>query len=138
VNLSTQHFRAMRGQTAVYSLPTSTGLPSSATVPGRFRILDKIPNAYSRMWKLKMPYWMGIYWAGTAENGIHALPINRKGQTIWGNLLGPIGLLRSRLRVWRLGRSAQPGSPRPLPRPQLIATGTQLIASDADKGAAAS
>ena len=78
----------MRGQTAVYSLPTSTGLPSSATVPGRFRILDKIPNAYSRMWKLKMPYWMGIYWAGTAENGIHALPINRKGQTIWGNLLG--------------------------------------------------
>ena len=88
VNLSTQHFRAMRGQTAVYSWPTSTGLPSMATVPGRFKILDKIPNAYSFIWKLKMPYWMGIYWAGAAENGIHALPINRKGKTLWGRLLG--------------------------------------------------
>jgi len=65
-------------------------------------------------------------------------PLSLVALEIWGNLLGPIGLLRSRLRVWRLGRSAQPGSPRPLPRPQLIATGTQLIASDADKGAAAS
>ena len=88
VNLSAQHFRAMRGQTAVYSWATSTGLPSMATVPGRFKILDKIPNAYSYIWKLKMPYWMGIYWAGKAENGIHALPINRKGKTLWGNLLG--------------------------------------------------
>jgi lipoprotein-anchoring transpeptidase ErfK/SrfK len=88
VNLSTQHFRAMRGQTPVYSWPASTGLPSMATVPGHFKILDKIPNAYSRIWKLKMPYWMGIYWAGKAENGIHALPINRKGQTLWAGLLG--------------------------------------------------
>ncbi len=89
VNLSTQHFRALRGQTTVYSFVTSTGTPSSRTQPGRFRVLDKIPHAYSRMWKLKMPYWMGIYWvSGTAENGIHALPINRMGQTIWGGLLG--------------------------------------------------
>ena len=88
VNLTTQRFRALRGQTTVYSFPTSTGIPSMRTVPGRFRILDKISDAYSRIWKLQMPYWMGIYWAGTAENGIHALPINRKGQTLWGGLLG--------------------------------------------------
>jgi lipoprotein-anchoring transpeptidase ErfK/SrfK len=88
VNLTTQHFRAMRGQTTVYSFPASTGRPSMATVPGRFKILDKIPNAYSNIWKLKSPYWMGIYWAGKAENGIHALPIDLKGRTLWGNLLG--------------------------------------------------
>jgi lipoprotein-anchoring transpeptidase ErfK/SrfK len=88
VNLTTQRFRAMRGQSVVYSWPTSTGLPSMRTVPGRFKILDKIPDAYSRIWKLKMPYWMGIYWAGKVENGIHALPINRKGVTLWAGLLG--------------------------------------------------
>ena len=88
VNLTTQRFRALRGQTTVYTFPTSTGISSMRTVPGRFKILDKISDAYSRIWKLQMPYWMGIYWAGTAENGIHALPINRQGQKIWGNLLG--------------------------------------------------
>jgi lipoprotein-anchoring transpeptidase ErfK/SrfK len=89
VNLTTQRFRALRGQTTVYSFVTSTGLPSMRTQPGRYKVLDKIPNAYSRIWKLKMPYWMGIYWvSGTVENGIHALPINLKGQTLWGGLLG--------------------------------------------------
>ena len=35
-----------------------------------------------------MPYWLGIYWVGTIENGIHALPINANGTTLWAGVLG--------------------------------------------------
>jgi len=35
-----------------------------------------------------MPNWLGIYWAGTAENGIHALPILSNGERLWGGVLG--------------------------------------------------
>ena len=36
----------------------------------------------------QMPYFMGIYWAGSLENGIHALPILSNGQTLWAGYLG--------------------------------------------------
>jgi tetratricopeptide (TPR) repeat protein len=88
INLTTQRFRAMQGQTAVYTFATSTGEPGRPTQPGRYQILDKIPNAYSRFWNLWMPYWMGIYWAGASENGIHALPILSNGQKLWAGFLG--------------------------------------------------
>jgi len=88
VNLTTQRFRALRGDTVVYSFVTSTGEPERPTTPGRYEVLDKIPNAYSRFWNLRMPYWMGIYWAGSSENGIHALPILKNGQTLWSGFLG--------------------------------------------------
>jgi lipoprotein-anchoring transpeptidase ErfK/SrfK len=35
-----------------------------------------------------MPYWLGIYWVGNVENGIHALPIRTDGTVMWGGLLG--------------------------------------------------
>jgi tetratricopeptide (TPR) repeat protein len=88
VNLTTQRFRALRGQTAVYSFVTSTGEPARPTNAGHYQVLDKIPNAYSRFWNLWMPYWMGIYWAGSSENGIHALPILSSGQLLWAGFLG--------------------------------------------------
>ena len=88
VNLSTQRFRALQGQNVVYSFVTSTGENGRETQPGRYQILDKIPNAYSRYFDLWMPYWMGIYWAGSSEDGIHALPILSSGQTLWGGYLG--------------------------------------------------
>ena len=39
-----------------------------------------------------MPYWLGIYWAGASENGIHGLPWNAKsGVQVWtGNVGKPI------------------------------------------------
>ena len=39
-----------------------------------------------------MPYWLGIYWAGASENGIHGLPWNAStGVQIWsGNVGTPI------------------------------------------------
>jgi hypothetical protein len=35
-----------------------------------------------------MPNWLGIYWAGSLENGIHALPILSNGQRLWDGYLG--------------------------------------------------
>ena len=35
-----------------------------------------------------MPNWMGIYYSGTIENGIHGLPLLMNGVELWGSLLG--------------------------------------------------
>jgi hypothetical protein len=35
-----------------------------------------------------MPNWLGIYWAGGLENGIHALPILPSGARLWAGFLG--------------------------------------------------
>jgi lipoprotein-anchoring transpeptidase ErfK/SrfK len=88
VDLSEQHLYAYQGETLVYSFVASTGMSSSPTRSGTFQVLDKIPNAYASAWDLQMPYWLGIYWAGTIENGIHALPILSNGQTLWAGYLG--------------------------------------------------
>jgi tetratricopeptide (TPR) repeat protein len=88
VNLSTQRFYAWEGDRLVYQFLTSTGLPERATAAGNFKVLSKIPNAYSSIWRLHMPYWLGIYYVGRIENGIHALPIRPDGTVMWGGLLG--------------------------------------------------
>jgi tetratricopeptide (TPR) repeat protein len=88
IDISEQHFYAWLGDTLVYSFPTSTGIPGRDTATGHFEVLDKIPMAYSSIWRLKMPYWLGIYYVGNIENGIHALPIRPDGTVMWGGLLG--------------------------------------------------
>ena len=88
VDISEQHFYAYEDDTLVYSFVASTGEPGRDTAPGSYQVLDKIPMAYASTWNLKMPYWLGIYWAGTLENGIHALPILSSGQKLWDGYLG--------------------------------------------------
>ncbi|MFB0534225.1 MAG: L,D-transpeptidase family protein [Anaerolineae bacterium] len=88
VDISEQHFYAYEGGTLVYSFVCSTGEPGRDTAPGSYQVLDKIPMAYASTWNLKMPYWLGIYWSGTLENGIHALPILSNGQKLWDGYLG--------------------------------------------------
>lgn len=88
IDISEQRFYAYVGDTLVYSFRTSTGLPGRDTATGHFKVLDKIPMAYSSIWRLKMPYWLGIYYVGNIENGIHALPIRPDGTVMWGGLLG--------------------------------------------------
>jgi tetratricopeptide (TPR) repeat protein len=88
IDISKQHFYAWEGDTLVYSFATSTGLPGRDTATGHYRVLDKIPMAYSSIWRLKMPHWLGIYYVGNVENGIHALPIRPDGSVMWGGLLG--------------------------------------------------
>jgi len=88
IDISKQRFYAYEGDNLVYNFPTSTGLRGRDTATGRYKVLDKIPMAYSSIWRLKMPYWLGIYYVGRVENGIHALPIRPDGSVMWGGLLG--------------------------------------------------
>jgi LysM repeat protein len=88
IDLSQQHLYGYEGDVLVYSFVVSTGKPGSPTRTGTFSVLNKFPNAYASTWDLRMPYFMGIYWAGSLQNGIHALPILSNGQTLWAGYLG--------------------------------------------------
>jgi len=88
VDISEQHLDAYEGDKAVYSFVCSTGLEPYFTRTGEFRVQSKIPNAYGAVWDIWMPHWLGIYWAGGTENGIHALPLMPDGTTLWAGYLG--------------------------------------------------
>jgi len=88
INLSEQHLYAYEGDRLVYSFVASSGVAPTYTRTGQFRVQSKIPRAYGAAWNFWMPHWLGIYWAGSAENGIHGLPILPNGQTLWAGYLG--------------------------------------------------
>ncbi len=88
IDISSQRFYAYQGDTLLYNFPTSTGLPGRDTAVGHFKVQSKIRMAYSSIWRLSMPYWLGIYNVGSVENGIHALPIRPDGSIMWAGLLG--------------------------------------------------
>lgn len=87
VDISEQHMYVYEGDTLVYSFVASTGM-NNATRAGTFAVQSKIPNAYGSTWNIWMPSWLGIYWSGGLENGIHALPILPNGATLWEGFLG--------------------------------------------------
>jgi LysM repeat protein len=87
VDLSEQHMYVYQGDQLVFSFIVSTGRAGSYTMPGEYRVQSKIPNAYAATWNLWMPHWLGIYWAGSLENGIHALPL-QNGVLTWAGWLG--------------------------------------------------
>ncbi len=88
IDLSEQHLYAYHGEQLVYSFVASSGRAPYYTRTGTFQVQSKIPNAYGGAWNIWMPHWLGIYWAGGSENGIHALPIMQNGQTLWAGYLG--------------------------------------------------
>jgi len=88
ISVSEQHLYAYEGDWLVYSFVASTGAAPYYTRTGDFEVQSKIPNAYGGAWDIWMPHWLGIYWAGGSENGIHALPIDSNGQTLWAGYLG--------------------------------------------------
>jgi len=87
VDISEQHMYVYEGDVLVYSFVASTGM-NNATRVGTFAVQSRIPNAYGSTWDIWMPNWLGIYWAGGLENGIHALPILPNGATLWEGYLG--------------------------------------------------
>ena len=87
VDISDQHMYVYEGDTLMYSFVASTGI-NNATRAGTFAVQSKIPNAYGATWDIWMPSWLGIYWSGGLENGIHALPILSNGATLWAGFLG--------------------------------------------------
>jgi LysM repeat protein len=67
----------------------SSGRKDAPTLPGSYRIQSKINPAYASRWDFWMPYWMGLYYAGSTENGIHGLPYDFKtGGRTWEGLVG--------------------------------------------------
>ncbi len=87
VSIDQQHMYAYQDGQLVFSFVVSTGSGNS-TRTGTFPILDKIPNAYADNWNFWMPDWMGIYWVGNLENGIHAWPVLPGGGLLWSDSLG--------------------------------------------------
>jgi len=87
VDISEQHLYAYENGALVYSFIASTGM-NSATAIGSFAVQSKIPSAYGSTWDIWMPNWLGIYWSGGLENGIHALPILPNGGILWEGFLG--------------------------------------------------
>jgi LysM repeat protein len=88
VDISEQHLDAYEGDRVVFSFICSTGKEPYFTRTGEFHVQSKIPNAYGSVWDIWMPDWLGIYWAGGTENGIHALPLMPNGTTLWAGYLG--------------------------------------------------
>ncbi|MDM8520436.1 L,D-transpeptidase family protein [Anaerolineales bacterium HSG6] len=89
VGLDEQRMWVFEDGEMVFDFVVSTGERGRDTAVGKFEILDKIYMAYASTWNLDMPYWMGIYWAGPLENGIHGLPVVRHtGYKLWDGYLG--------------------------------------------------
>lgn len=88
VDLSEQRMYVYQNGQLLWNWVVSTGRPGQTTAVGHWKVLNKIPNAWAATWSLQMPYWLGIYWAGSLQNGIHALPIMSNGQTLWAGYLG--------------------------------------------------
>lgn len=87
VDISEQHMYVYENDQLLYSFVASTGINNS-TRTGLFHVQSKIPNAYGATWNIWMPNWLGIYWAGGLENGIHSLPILPNGAELWAGYLG--------------------------------------------------
>lgn len=87
IDISEQHMYVYEANELVYSFIVSTGMENSTRI-GTFSVLNKIPNAYGAIWNIWMPNWLGIYWSGNLQNGIHALPILSNGARLWAGLLG--------------------------------------------------
>jgi LysM repeat protein len=91
-SISQQRCWLYNGETVIARWICSTGRRGAPSVPGSYKIQSKLPKAYGSTWNIWMPFWLGIYWAGASENGIHGLPWDAgSGVQIWsGNVGKPI------------------------------------------------
>jgi len=88
VDISEQRCRRYEGDKLLDTWPCSTGM-NNATKTGHFRVQSKLTKAYGGTWDIWMPYWLGIYWSGGTENGIHGIPwYASSGRRIWAGLVG--------------------------------------------------
>ncbi len=65
--------------------PVSTGKPAMPTPKGKFKIVNKVPKAWSKTYKLWMPFWLGL---GSGQFGIHELPVWPSGYREGADHLG--------------------------------------------------
>ena len=89
VSISQQRMYLYENGQSVQTWSCSTGEIGRGTKPGHYKVETRLDMAYASAWGLDMPYWLGIYYAGPTENGIHAPPIIRAtGQKMWDGLIG--------------------------------------------------
>jgi len=89
VSVSRQRCYLFQAGTLTDVWPCSTARAGYYTRLGSFRVQTKLPRAYGSRWGFWMPYWLGIYYAGGSENGIHGLPYDAKtGYKDWANKIG--------------------------------------------------
>jgi lipoprotein-anchoring transpeptidase ErfK/SrfK len=99
LDLSSQRMFVWENGLLVNDWAISTGREDKPTKQGNFKILDKMRWAYGSgggdTWA--MPYWMGFYWAGGTENGLHGLPLINGRKEGAGSLGHPVshGCVRS-------------------------------------------
>ena len=67
VVLSQQKLYAYQGNQVVATISVN----ARGTARGTFRVQNKIPVAFSVVRGWRLPYWMGIYYVGRVQNGIH-------------------------------------------------------------------
>ncbi len=82
VSLGKQRMWVYENGQLLWTFLVSTGTPDRATKAGTFRIKSKIDEAWSNVWQLRMPNWLGIYDVGRIENGIHAMPMTKNGRPV--------------------------------------------------------
>jgi lipoprotein-anchoring transpeptidase ErfK/SrfK len=75
VDMSQQRVYAYSGNTLVFS----TSANARNTARGRFRVQNKLPVAQAFTLGWRLPYWMGIYYAGGLQNGFHATATTARG-----------------------------------------------------------
>jgi LysM repeat protein len=89
VSVSRQRCYLFQDGTLMNTWLCSTARAGYHTRLGNFAVQTKLPRAYGSRWGFWMPYWLGIYYAGGSENGIHGLPYDAKtGYKDWGNRIG--------------------------------------------------
>jgi LysM repeat protein len=86
--ISTQSCVLYNGNKVEAEWRCSTGRRGAPTLPGTYKVRSKMPRAWGATWGFWMPYWLGIYMAGTLENGIHGLPYSGNGVKVWQNSVG--------------------------------------------------
>jgi lipoprotein-anchoring transpeptidase ErfK/SrfK len=82
VSLGRQRLWAYENGQELMTFLISSGEVERATKAGNFKVQSKYPEAWSSVWQLRMPYWMGIYDVGRIENGIHAMPLRPNGRLV--------------------------------------------------------
>jgi LysM repeat protein len=88
VSISQQRCQVFQHEQLLYDWPCSTGQGITGTRTGTFYVQSKIREAWGSAWGFTMPYWLGIYWSGGIENGIHGLPYEPGGPPIWSDSVG--------------------------------------------------
>ena len=85
VNLKTQRLSYYVGGQKWQEFIVSSGRSGMPTPKGKFKIVNKVVKAWSKTYKLWMPYWMGLSSNGI---GIHELPVWPSGYREGENHLG--------------------------------------------------